>query len=100
MKNLEQIIKNAFEDKEKINKDTNGEVRDAVEYTLNQLDNGSIRVCQKINGEWIVNQWIKKAILLSFRLSDNEIIKASKECLDFRTRDLSLFLKDVNEGKI
>ena len=77
MKNLEQIIKNAFEDKEKINKDTNGEVRDAVEYTLNQLDNGSIRVSQKIDGEWIVNQWIKKAILLSFRLSDNEIIKAS-----------------------
>ena len=77
MKNLEQIIKNAFEDKEKINKDTNGEVRDAVEYTLNQLDNGSIRVCQKVDGEWIVNQWIKKAILLSFRLSDNEIIKAS-----------------------
>jgi 2,3,4,5-tetrahydropyridine-2-carboxylate N-succinyltransferase len=77
MKNVEQIIENAFEDKEKINKDTNGEVRDAVEYTLNQLDNGSIRVCQKIDGEWIVNQWIKKAILLSFRLSDNEIIKAS-----------------------
>ena len=77
MKNLEQIIKNAFEDKEKINKDTNGEVRDAVEYTLNKLDNGSIRVSQKIDGEWIVNQWIKKAILLSFRLSDNEIIKAS-----------------------
>ena len=77
MKNIEQIIKNAFEDREKINKDTHGEVRDAVEYTLNQLDNGSIRVCQKIEGEWIVNQWIKKAILLSFRLNDNEIIKAS-----------------------
>ena len=77
MKNLEQIIKIAFEDKENINKDTQGEIREAVELTLNKLDNGSIRVCQKIDGEWIVNQWIKKAILLSFRLSDNEIIKAS-----------------------
>ena len=77
MKNVEQIIKNAFEDRENINKDTNGEIRQAVEYTLDQLDNGSIRVSQKIDGEWIVNQWIKKAILLSFRLSDNEIIKAS-----------------------
>ena len=77
MKNVEQIIKNAFEDREKINKDTHGEIREAVEITLNKLDNGSIRVCQKIDGEWIVNQWIKKAILLSFRLSDNEIIKAS-----------------------
>ena len=77
MKNLEQIIKIAFEDKEKINKNTHGEIREAVELTLNKLDNGSIRVCQKIDGEWIVNQWIKKAILLSFRLSDNEIIKAS-----------------------
>ena len=77
MKNVEQIIKNAFEDREKINKDTHGEIREAVELTLNNLDRGSIRVCQKIDGEWIVNQWIKKAILLSFRLSDNEIIKAS-----------------------
>ena len=77
MKNIEQIIKNAFEDRENINKDTQGEIREAVEITLNKLDNGSIRVCQKIDGEWIVNQWIKKAILLSFRLSDNEIIKAS-----------------------
>ena len=65
MKNVEQIIKGAFEDREKINKDTHGEIREAVEYTLNKLDNGSIRVSQKIDGNWIVNQWIKKAILLS-----------------------------------
>ena len=77
MKNVEQIIKNAFEDRENVNKDTHGEIREAVELTLNNLDRGSIRVCQKIDGEWIVNQWIKKAILLSFRLSDNEIIKSS-----------------------
>ena len=38
---------------------------------------GKLRVCEKINNEWIVNQWTKKAILLSFRLNDNEIIKGS-----------------------
>ena len=51
MKNIEDIIKKAFEDREKINKDTHGEIREAVELTLNQLDNGSIRVCQKIEGD-------------------------------------------------
>ena len=77
MSNLENIINNAFNDKENVNVKTIGEIRDAVTDTLNQLDSGKIRVCEKINDEWIVNQWIKKAILLSFRLNDNEIVKAS-----------------------
>ena len=77
MSELENIINNAFENKENINVKTSGEIRDAVNNTLNQLDSGIIRVCEKVNNEWIVNQWIKKAILLSFRLNDNEIIKAS-----------------------
>ena len=77
MKNLEELITKAFEDRDNINKDTQGEIREAVDVTLNQLDSGIIRVCEKNGDQWIVNQWIKKAILLSFRLSDNEIIKAS-----------------------
>ncbi len=77
MNKLENIINDAFENKEKINSSTSGEIRDAVNNTLNHLDSGQIRVCEKINNEWIVNQWIKKAILLSFRLNDNQIIKAS-----------------------
>ena len=77
MKNLEELITKAFEDRDNINKDTHGEIREAVDVTLNQLDSGTIRVCEKSGDQWIVNQWIKKAILLSFRLSDNEIIKAS-----------------------
>lgn len=77
MKKLEELITKAFEDRDNINKDTQGEIREAVEVTLNQLDSGTIRVCEKNDDQWIVNQWIKKAILLSFRLSDNEIIKAS-----------------------
>ncbi len=77
MIDLENTINNAFDDKENINLSTSGEIRDAVDQTLGQLDSGIIRVCEKIDNEWIVNQWIKKAILLSFKLNDNEIIKAS-----------------------
>ena len=77
MNELENIINNAFENRENINVNTSGEIRDAVNNTLNQLDNGAIRVCEKVDNKWIVNQWIKKAILLSFRLKDNEIVKAS-----------------------
>lgn len=77
MSDLEKIINDAFEDRDNINVNTAGDIRNAVDETLNKLDSGSFRVCEKINNEWQVNQWIKKAILLSFRLNDNEIIKAS-----------------------
>ncbi len=77
MSNLERIINDAFEERDNINVNTAGDIRNAVDETLNKLDSGSLRVCEKINNEWQVNQWIKKAILLSFRLNDNEIIKAS-----------------------
>ena len=49
-------------------------VKDAVAETLNNLDSGSIRVAEKINGEWVTHQWIKKAVLLSFRLKDSDIM--------------------------
>ena len=77
MSDLEKIINDAFEDRDNIDVNTAGDIRNAVDETLNKLDSGSLRVCEKINNEWQVNQWIKKAILLSFRLNDNEIIKAS-----------------------
>ena len=73
MSELKKIIEQAFEQRDEISFNTKGEIRDSVEETLNQLDVGKIRVCEKISDEWIVNQWIKKAILLSFRLNDNEI---------------------------
>jgi 2,3,4,5-tetrahydropyridine-2,6-dicarboxylate N-succinyltransferase len=50
------------------------DVKNAVIETLNNLDSGSIRVAEKINGEWVTHQWIKKAVLLSFRLNDNDIM--------------------------
>jgi 2,3,4,5-tetrahydropyridine-2,6-dicarboxylate N-succinyltransferase len=73
--NLSQIIENAFENRAEINLNTQGEVRDAVIQTLARLDSGQIRICEKKDGAWHVNQWIKKAILLSFRLNDNFLSK-------------------------
>ena len=77
MSEIKKIIEGAFDNRDQINTQTNGEIRNSVDETLNQLDAGEIRVCEKNGDNWIVNQWIKKAILLSFRLNDNEIIKAS-----------------------
>ena len=77
MSSLEEIINSAFENRDDVTASTEGKIRDAVNNTLDDLDKGKIRVCEKVNSEWIVNQWIKKAILLSFRLNDNEIVKAS-----------------------
>ena len=77
MSDLENIINEAFNNKDEISLSTTGKIRDAVNLTLDKLDNGSLRVCEKKNGEWVVNQWAKKAILLSFKLNDNEIIKGT-----------------------
>ena len=67
---MENIINQAWEDRDTINTSTTGEVRDAVQSALNALDNGEVRIAEKIDGEWTVNQWLKKAVLLSFRLND------------------------------
>ena len=77
MNELEKIINDAFENRDTVSLSTKGPIRDSVNSTLEKLDGGILRVCEKINGEWIVNQWTKKAILLSFRLNDNVIIKGS-----------------------
>ena len=75
MNDLKKIINDAFDNRDSISLSTTGLIRDSVNLTLEKLDNGSLRVCEKIDGEWTVNQWTKKAILLSFKLNDNEIIK-------------------------
>ncbi len=74
VKNLEQIIENSFEKRAEINLQTKGEVRDAVNDTMALLDAGKIRICENIGESWQVNQWMKKAILLSFRLNDNSLV--------------------------
>jgi 2,3,4,5-tetrahydropyridine-2-carboxylate N-succinyltransferase len=79
---LEQTIESAFEKRAEINLQTSGEIRDAVNKTLNLLDSGEIRVCEKKNDVWAVNQWVKKAILLSFRLNDNYVSKQNADSGD------------------
>jgi 2,3,4,5-tetrahydropyridine-2-carboxylate N-succinyltransferase len=71
---LAQIIDTAFDNRAEIGFATTGEVRDAVNEALNLLDTGKVRVAEKVDGKWKVNQWLKRAVLLSFRLNDNERI--------------------------
>ena len=66
------LIEKAFENNLK-DVDVN-KVSDAVENTLDSLDNGDIRVAENVNNEWKVNQWMKKAILLSFRINDINLL--------------------------
>ncbi|MHC8507840.1 MAG: 2,3,4,5-tetrahydropyridine-2,6-dicarboxylate N-succinyltransferase [Rhodospirillales bacterium] len=67
---IETAVNAAWEDRENLSPATTGAARDAVEAALNGLDSGALRVAEKQGGEWRVNQWLKKAVLLSFRLND------------------------------
>ena len=75
--NAQTIIDNAWENRDSINFETMGEVRDTVQATLGGLDNGTLRVAEKGADGWTVNQWIKKAVLLSFRLNDMKVIEGA-----------------------
>jgi 2,3,4,5-tetrahydropyridine-2-carboxylate N-succinyltransferase len=80
MSDLQALIERAYEDRAHVNADTHGDVRDAVAKALDLLDSGRARVAEKIEGaegpaSWKVNQWLKKAVLLSFRLNDNAVIE-------------------------
>ena len=67
---LQATIEKAFDDRDNINTGTTGEVREAVQDALNLLDSGAARVAEKSGNDWVVNQWLKKAVLLGFRLND------------------------------
>jgi 2,3,4,5-tetrahydropyridine-2-carboxylate N-succinyltransferase len=71
---LSSIIDAAWEARDTVSSATQGEVRDAVQSALAGLDDGSFRVAEKQDGAWQVNQWLKKAVLLSFRLNDNMVV--------------------------
>ena len=66
----QQVIDGAWDDRDSIGPQTTGEVREAVAAALERLDSGTARVAEKADGAWRVNQWLKKAVLLSFRLND------------------------------
>ncbi|MDO8358727.1 MAG: 2,3,4,5-tetrahydropyridine-2,6-dicarboxylate N-succinyltransferase, partial [Devosia sp.] len=73
---LEQTINDAFEARAGITPATTGAVREAVDAALELLDGGKARVAEKsAGGDWVVNQWLKKAVLLSFRLNPNALIE-------------------------
>ncbi|WP_419599942.1 2,3,4,5-tetrahydropyridine-2,6-dicarboxylate N-succinyltransferase [Thiolapillus sp.] len=75
MTHLENIINDAFENRSEISPTSvAAEVRDAVEEAIGLLDCGQARVAEKIAGDWVVNQWLKKAVLLSFRINENRVM--------------------------
>lgn len=77
MKTLATIIEQAFEDRSNLTVDNaSPELKEAIEETLNGLDEGRLRVAEKVDGDWITHQWLKKAVLLSFKLSPNQVIDA------------------------
>jgi len=70
-KQLQTAIDAAWDNRDSINSASKGEVRDSIEAAIAGLDDGSFRTAEKVGGEWVVNQWLKKAVLLSFRLYDS-----------------------------
>ena len=76
MEKLQSLIEQAFEQRADLSpKTAPAAVKDAVRDVLALLDEGKLRVAEKAGGDWVVNQWVKKAVLLSFRLRDNEIMQ-------------------------
>ncbi|KFX00197.1 2,3,4,5-tetrahydropyridine-2,6-dicarboxylate N-succinyltransferase [Pectobacterium carotovorum] len=76
---LQNIIETAFERRAEItpaNVDT--VTREAVTQAINLLDSGALRVAEKIDGQWVTHQWLKKAVLLSFRINDNQLIEGGE----------------------
>ena len=74
---LQKSVEAAWEARESVNLSTKGAVREAVETALQMLDKGEARVAEKVGDEWVVHQWLKKAVLLSFRLNDMTTISGA-----------------------
>tara|TARA_Y100001963_G_scaffold131954_1_gene189970 strand:+ start:682 stop:1506 length:825 start_codon:yes stop_codon:yes gene_type:complete len=79
MSELKSIIESAFEQRADITPTSvSSKIKQAVETALSMLDNGTARVAEKIAGEWVVHQWLKKAVLLSFRINDNQVMDGAE----------------------
>ncbi|WP_233958810.1 2,3,4,5-tetrahydropyridine-2,6-dicarboxylate N-succinyltransferase [Pectobacterium versatile] len=76
---LQNIIETAFERRAEITPaNTDTVTREAVTQAINLLDSGALRVAEKIDGQWVTHQWLKKAVLLSFRINDNQLIEGGE----------------------
>src|SRR5258708_3883766 len=71
---LQAVIEHAWDNRDSIGPDTKGDVRHAVDAAIAALDRGEARIAQRTGSEWTVRQWLKKAVLLSFRLNRMEAI--------------------------
>lgn len=79
MQAAQQIIETAFENRAQYSPaNAPAELREAVDFVLSQLDSGALRVAERIDGDWVTHQWIKKAVLLSFRLQDNSVLDGAE----------------------
>ena len=71
---LEKIINDAWENKDKVSPNSDQSLKDAINQVISDLDSGKSRVAEKISGEWVTHQHLKKAIMLSFRVYENDIL--------------------------
>ena len=71
---LQSAIERAWDARDQVTPETKGATREAIETTLASLDSGEKRVAEKVGSDWVVHQWLKKAVLLSFRLNDNAVM--------------------------
>lgn len=79
MQQLQTTIENAFEDRVNITPTTvDSATRDTINQVIQMLDSGKLRVAEKIDGEWVTHQWLKKAVLLSFRINDNQVMEGAE----------------------
>ena len=92
MNELQQIIEEAWEDRANLSPGiAPARFGDAVAHVLGELDAGTLRVAEKIAGEWTTHQWIKKAVLLSFRLENNALMDGGPMRYFDKVPNLSLY---------
>jgi 2,3,4,5-tetrahydropyridine-2,6-dicarboxylate N-succinyltransferase len=76
---IQQVIDSAWEDRERLGPQTSGAIREAVHAAIEALDRGEARIAEKVGTEWTVHQWLKKAVLLSFRLNPMQAISGGPD---------------------
>ena len=91
---LEKIINEAWENKDQVNQNSDKSLKETINQIIDDLDNGKVRVAEKINGEWVTHQYIKKAIMLSFKIHNMETLAGPYSSW----RDKSNILKGKTAG--